>query len=109
MPARAAPTSGGEVHPNPASIAAPPRNAPCALARLNAPCTVAEARVGALRAFCRTRVCTVGTMAKPNRPISSTVTAAVHCVRAVTEKAASVRASSTNDAQTLGRSARSAA
>ncbi len=79
------------------------------MARLKAPCTVAEASVGALRAFCSTRVCTAGTIAKPNSPTSITVTAADQRACAVTANSARVAESSTKAAQTVGRSARSAA
>ncbi len=81
--ASTAPTSVGDIQPQPAVIAMPPSHAPPALARLKAEWFEAEARVGASLALFMTSIWSGVVVMKPTAPSTTTVTSAAHCTCAV--------------------------
>lgn len=105
--ASTAPTSVGDIQPQPAAIAAPPSHAPPAFARLKAEWLDAEASVGASFAFCMTSIWSGVVVRKPTAPSTTTVTSAAHCTCAVKRNATSTTASVASDTYSVGRSARS--
>lgn len=97
----------GELQPQPAAMAAPPSQAPPALARLKAEWLEAEASVGASCAFFMTSIWSGVVVMKPTAPSTTTVTRAAHWMCTVNRKATSTSASAASDPYSVGRSARS--
>lgn len=105
--ASTAPTSIGDVQPQPAAMAAPPSQAPPALARLNAEWLEADARVGASLALFITSICSGVVVMKPTAPRTTTVTRAAAWWCTVKRNATSTIARAASDPYSVGRSARS--